>query len=215
MPPRRVAGSMASPSWASALRVRALERFDAYCERQVASRKRELLGALSGKILELGPGAGINFNYYRGDIEWTGIEPDSRCHARLHVAAADKGLRIRLCRPSDDRFDLPDACFDAVVGTFVLCTVPNPRKTLGEIRRVLTTGGKFVFVEHVAAAPGTALRALQRACRSPWMRFADGCSPDADTLAWIRGAGFSRVEATEFSIAAPLISPHVAGVALV
>jgi hypothetical protein len=55
---------------------------------------------------------------------------------------------------------------------------------------------------------------VQRASRSYWVRFADGCLPDADTLPLIQAAGFSRVDYAAFSIPVPLISPHVAGVAI-
>ena len=103
---------------------------------------------------------------------------------------------------------------DAVVSMFALCTVPDPAKTLGEVLRILRPGGKFVFMEHVAAPAGTALRLAQRTSRSFWMRFADGCRPDADTLPLIQAAGFCRVDYAAFSIPVPLISPHVAGVAI-
>jgi ubiquinone/menaquinone biosynthesis C-methylase UbiE len=103
---------------------------------------------------------------------------------------------------------------DAVVSTFALCTVPDPAKTLVEVLRILRPGGKVVFMEHVAAPAGTALRLVQRASRSYWVRFADGCLPDADTLPLIQPAGFSRVDYAAFSIPVPLISPHVAGVAI-
>ena len=83
---------------------------------------------------------------------------------------------------------------DAVVSTFALCTVSDPARTLGEVLRILRPGGKFVFMEHVAAPAGTALRLVQRASRSYWVRFADGCLPDADTLPLIQAAGFSRVD---------------------
>jgi ubiquinone/menaquinone biosynthesis C-methylase UbiE len=101
----------------------------------------------------------------------------------------------------------------AVVSTFAR-TVPDPTRTLGEVLRILRPGGKFAFMEHVAAPAGTALRLVQRASRSYWVRFADGCLPDADTLPLIQAAGFSRVDYAAFSIPVPLISPHVAGVAI-
>ena len=100
---------------------------------------------------------------------------------------------------------------DAVVSMFALCTVPDPAKTLGEVLRILRPGGKFVFMEHVAAPAGTALRLAQRASRSFWVRFADRCG---HTLPLIQAAGFCRVDYAAFSIPVPLISPHVAGVAI-
>jgi len=56
------------------LRAWALARLDNYCERAVAERKRALLGSLHGRILEIGPGPGVNLGYYPPDIDWFDIE---------------------------------------------------------------------------------------------------------------------------------------------
>jgi ubiquinone/menaquinone biosynthesis C-methylase UbiE len=43
----------------------------------------------------------------------------------------------------------------------VMCSVRDMRASLGEVRRVLKPGGRFLFIEHVGAPKGTALRAMQ------------------------------------------------------
>ena len=45
----------------------------------------------------------------------------------------------------------PDASFDSVVTTLVLCTVDDLQRVVGEARRVLKPGGAFYFYEHVAS----------------------------------------------------------------
>nr|MDT0667083.1 class I SAM-dependent methyltransferase [Micromonospora sp. DSM 115978] len=92
-----------------------------------------------------------------------------------------------------ERTGLADASADAVVSTLVLCTVSDPEAVLAEVRRVLRPGGRFLFVEHVAAPAGTATRAVQRAVRRPWSWIFEGCDtirPTGDTL---RAARFSEV----------------------
>ena len=86
--------------------------------------------------------------------------------------------------------------------------------TLREIRRVLKPGGRFVFIEHVAAPEASWLRRVQRWLRGPWGVVADGCRPDRETEAAIRRAGFSRVEVERFRLRAGLVAPHIAGVAV-
>ena len=115
---------------------------------------------------------------------------------------------------SAERLDVEDATADAVVSTLVLCSVADLAAVLKEIRRVLKPGGRFVFIEHVAAPQGTWLRRAQRAFRPLSKTFADGCQPDRETWRAIEAAGFAQVDLEHFRAPAPIISPHIAGVAV-
>ena len=43
----------------------------------------------------------------------------------------------------------PDECFDTVVCTYALCSVPDDARVVGEMGRVLKTGGRLILVDHV------------------------------------------------------------------
>jgi hypothetical protein len=75
-------------------------------------------------------------------------------------------------------------------------------------------GGRFVFLEHVAAPHHTALRFAQRAIAPLWRAFSDGCHPDRDTAALIGAAGFANLELRRFALPVPIMSPHIAGAAI-
>jgi SAM-dependent methyltransferase len=179
-----------------------------------------LLGDLHGTVLEIGPGAGPNLRYYPSDVNWLGVEPNPYMHPYLNQAIISLGRpdgRFRV-DPGDTggvRLPAPDASMDAVVSTLVLCSVPNPDATLQEILRVLKPGGKFVFIEHVAAQDGTRLRSFQNFLQPLWTFVGDGCHPNRETWSAISQAGFSHVDIQHFRqpTSGPA-SPHISGTAV-
>jgi SAM-dependent methyltransferase len=114
-----------------------------------------------------------------------------------------------------EQTDLPDASADVVLSSLVLCSVADPRQVLAEVRRVLRPGGRFVFVEHVAAPEGTALRRLQRLVRGPWGWCFEGCSCERDLATLVRGAGFGTAEIETYRLRSPFLpfNTQIAGVA--
>ena len=183
-------------------------------ERWMAERKRRLFGPLRGTVVEIGPGAGANLRHLSAAVHWIGIEPNRFARPYLERAAREAGVAHEVREGSVERLPVEAVSADAVIGTLVLCSVEDPAAALREIRRVLKPGGRYVFIEHVAAPSGTWRRRLQRLVRAPWRVVADGCRPDRETLQVIRAAGFARVEAEEFLAPAGLVAPHVAGIAV-
>ncbi|MFN8379861.1 MAG: methyltransferase domain-containing protein [Anaerolineae bacterium] len=178
----------------------------------VADTKRRLLGPLTGTVVEFGPGTGANFAWLTPSaVRWIGIEPNAFMHPSLLQAAAHYGIAGELRGATAEATGLPDACADAVISTHVMCSVSDTEAAYREALRLLRPGGVFAFVEHVGAAKGTRLRALQRTIRPLWSLVADGCQPDRDLESAIRAAGFARVEITSFRIRVPVVSPHIAG----
>jgi SAM-dependent methyltransferase len=78
---------------------------------------------------------------------------------------------------------------DTVVGTGVLCTVPDQAAALADIKRVLKPGGRFMFFEHVRS-DDPELAARQDRGEPRQMRFGGGCHPNRATLDAIIAAGF-------------------------
>jgi SAM-dependent methyltransferase len=191
-----------------------LHKFNGRYEQEIAARKRGLLGGLTGTVIEIGPGTGPNLRYYANTVRWIGIEPNLYMRAYLKREAERSGITAELCDDRADTMECMDDSADAVVSTLVLCSVPDLRGALAEILRVLKPGGRFVFIEHVAAPPGTHLRKWQGRLR-PWFHFfADGCNPDRETWRAIESAGFAEVRLEHFDGPVPIVRPHIAGVAI-
>lgn len=159
-----------------------------------------LLGALRGAVVELGPGAGGNLQHYRPDVRWLGIEPSKAARDLTRAEAAALGMRAQVLPGRAEELELADASVDAVVCSFVLCSVGDLAGALAEVRRVLRPGGRFVFAEHVAAPAGTWVRRGQNLLAA----FPGGCRPNRETLPAIANAGFTVVDLHRFDMPGPL-----------
>lgn len=184
----------------------------------MAARDRdELVAGLSGRVLEVGCGDGLNFAHYPAGVEEVvGIEPEPHLrHRAEHRAAAHARPAIALRDATAEALPEPDAAFDAVVMCLVLCSVDDQARALAEARRVLRPGGQLRFYEHVAAR-GRAGTALQRALdRSGiWPCLGAGCHLTRDTESAIAAAGFAVESCRRFGVGpGPVAVPHIAGVA--
>jgi len=191
-------------------------------EAMVAEEKVALLSPLAGTVLEIGPGGGNNLAFLstlstlstrqRGG-RWIGVEPNPFFHERLRARGERLGIDVEVRAATAEALPVADHSVDAVISSLVLCSVRDPAAALREVRRVLRPGGRFVFVEHVAAAHGTGLHAAQRALSPVWRALSDGCHPDRDTGRLIEAAGFAALDLRRFRLPVPIMGPHIAGVA--
>ncbi len=179
--------------------------------RAYGERKRAFLSDLRGTVVDVGAGAGVNLSYLDPAVRYVAVEPNVHFHRRIRRKAKRAGIKAEVMAGVAERLPLPDASADAVLSTLVLCSVDDVARSLAEVQRVLKPGGRFVFVEHVAAPRGTALRAAQRLLRAPWGLIADGCRPDRETARMIDSAGFTDLATEKFTVPVFPISPHVIG----
>jgi len=85
-----------------------------------------------------------------------------------------------------------------------------------EIRRILRPGGRFLFLEHVAAMNDTPLNRFQRLLAKPWQWTFDGCHLNRNTHLVLGQAGFSALDMDCFMLATPavMMMPHIFGAAI-
>jgi ubiquinone/menaquinone biosynthesis C-methylase UbiE len=182
---------------------------------EIGDHRRRLLAGLSGRVLEVGAGNGLNFPHYPATVtEVLAIEPEPYL-GRLALAAARQApVPIRVVAGTAEALPVPDGAVDAVVASLVLCTVADLDQALAETRRVLRPGGTLRCYEHVRATNPRLARWQDRLER-PWGWLAGGCHPNRDTVAAITAAGLQVVQLDRFDLQAmpPLARPHVLGIA--
>jgi ubiquinone/menaquinone biosynthesis C-methylase UbiE len=182
---------------------------------EIGDHRRRLLAGLTGRVLEVGAGNGLNFPHYPATVtEVLAVEPEPYLR-RLALAAAHKApVPIRVTDGIAEALPAPDAAFDAVVASLVLCTVADPDRALAEVRRVLRPGARLRFYEHVRATDPRLARWQDRLER-PWSWLVGGCHPNRDTVAAITAAGLHIVALDRFELPAmpALARSHVLGVA--
>lgn len=174
-------------------------------DRRARERRERLVPKARGAVLEVGIGSGLNLPYYeRGRVaRLCAVDPSAELLAMAAKRARRVGLPVELVRDRAERLPFADASFDCALITWALCSIPDPRAALAEIRRVLKPGGELLFVEHgLAADPGVAR--WQRRLTPLWRPLAGGCNLDRPIGELVRGA-FPRAEIETFYLEGPRI----------
>jgi ubiquinone/menaquinone biosynthesis C-methylase UbiE len=155
--------------------------------------RRELLAGLEGRVIEVGPGNGINFEHFPATVEeLIAVEPEPYLRQAAEETARTLPLEISVVAGTAEALPVEDRSIDAVVVAGVLCSVPDQEAALQEFRRALRAGGELRFYEHVRSRRPAFAR-YQDAVATVWPRLMGGCRPNLDTLAAIEGGGF-RIE---------------------
>ncbi|GAA2270421.1 class I SAM-dependent methyltransferase [Streptomyces atrovirens] len=157
----------------------------------MAQVRRGLLGGLSGRVIEVGAGNGLNFAHYPGTVsEIVAIEPERELRALAVEAALRAQVPVDVAPGAAEALPVKSEAFDAAVLSLVLCSVRDVPRALAELRRVLRPGGEVRFFEH-GQGGGRVMRLTQRALdRTVWPPLAGGCHVARDPVGALRRAGF-------------------------
>jgi SAM-dependent methyltransferase len=180
-----------------------------------AGNRRQLLSGLSGRVLELGCGNGLNFPHYPETVsQVVGVEPEPYlANMARRVASELDGRCIVIDAQAETFSNETIGTFDAAVFSLVLCSVSDPQAVLRKTKKVLKEGAEVRFYEHVISSRPNQAR-LQRLLAPAWALLAGGCRPDRDTLFLIREE-FHITETKSFDfcpghrIPSGLVAPHL------
>ena len=144
-----------------------------------------------GRVLEIGIGSGLNLKFYGDAVDSvTGLDPANELTDIARSRAQSLGAVVNLLRVSGESIPADAECFDSIVCTWTLCTIPNVYRALDEMRRVLKRDGALIFIEH-GVSPEPAVARVQRALEPLWKPIGGGCHLARRPDALLTAAGFS------------------------
>jgi ubiquinone/menaquinone biosynthesis C-methylase UbiE len=149
--------------------------------------RRDFFGRVQGRILELGVGTGNNLAAYPSSSQVTGVD-----QSPAMLAGARGKTNAPLACMDASRLGFADASFDAVAGSLVFCSIPEPLAALAEVRRVLRPGGQLFLLEHVRGAHPV-MTHLTDALDVPWYAMNGSCHLNRETERLVAQAGFELV----------------------
>jgi ubiquinone/menaquinone biosynthesis C-methylase UbiE len=127
--------------------------------KEAARLRARVTAGLSGEVLEVGFGSGLNMPYYPSAVKrvWA-VEPSAVARKLAAGRVAPSTVPVEYIGADAQALPLPDARVDHVVSVLTLCTIPAADRALAEIRRVLRPGGAFHFMEHGLSPEETVAR---------------------------------------------------------
>src|SRR6266542_1470206 len=132
-------------------------------DRELVAYRKRLLSGLSGRVLEVGAGNGLNFAHYPSEVaSVVAVEPEPYLRQIAERNGKSAAVPIEVIDGVGEQLALEDGGFDAAVISLVLCSVRDQHAALRELYRVLRPGGELRFFEHVRAGT-TGLQRFQHA----------------------------------------------------
>ena len=158
---------------------------------KIMDLRGEVIPLASGKVFELGCGAGANQPLYDPArvTSFTAIEPSSKLLEFAREAAAQKGWDADIRYGIGEDIPFGDESFDTVVCTFTMCSVHDHSRSLSELRRILKPGGTFLFAEH-GRSPDRSVARWQERIDPVWSRLMGNCHLSRPVTSAMEKAGF-------------------------
>lgn len=165
---------------------------------EVGEMREVACAGLTGRVLEIGFGSGLNVRWYPPEVtSVTAIEPSDLGWQLSERRRARTDLTVERAGLDGQRLDLADDSHDSALVTFSLCTIPDPLLALREARRVVRPGGRLHVLEH-GLAPDETVRRWQRRMEPLQRAVAGGCHLTRDIPSLVEEAGW-RIEDSEQS----------------
>lgn len=173
---------------------------------EVGELRDRVCAGLTGRVLELGFGGGLNLRHLpEGVTAVSAVEPSDTAWRLSEPRRRASPVPVERSGRDGQHLAEPDASVDSALVTFSLCTIPEPGLALAEVRRVLRPGGRLHFLEH-GLAPDRRVAEWQRRLDPVQRRVFAGCHLSRDVTALVQGAGFEIEELSAAYLPGPAVA---------
>jgi ubiquinone/menaquinone biosynthesis C-methylase UbiE len=173
---------------------------------EVQRHRERAVAGLSGAVVEIGFGSGLNVALYPPGVRTVfAVEPSAVARRLAAPRIEASPASVSFVGLDGQELALPDGSVDMALSTFTLCTIPEPSRALRELHRVLRPGGEFHFLEH-GLAPDPGVARWQHRLNGIQQRVAGGCHLDRRIDTLVADAGFSIREVRTQQLRGPRLS---------
>jgi len=165
---------------------------DTCCSTKPINYQREkIVPNASGTVLEIGIGSGLNIPFYNiSNIDKIyGLDPSVQLCRKAIKKAKEMNININFLFDGAEEIKLKSNSIDTVVITYTLCSIPEPKDALKEIKRVMKSDANILFCEH-GIAPDNKVSKWQNRINPIWGKLFGGCNINRDIPSIISSSGF-------------------------
>lgn len=165
--------------------------------------RERVASQLSGDVLEVGFGSGLNVPYYPPAVTRVfAVDPAKVGRKLAATRVATSPVAVDYIGLEGENLPLDSESVDHVLITWTMCTIPAVDQALGEMHRVLRHGGQLHFAEH-GLSPDPRVATWQDRLNLIQRRWAGGCNLNRAITPLVTAAGFEMTRIENYYIKGP------------